>query len=145
MRTSKLVSGGLALLLLASTSCTVPSGGVQGVLQPQSTTGACVVKKFFLVRLSSTPTDMTVDANSPGCQFTLINPDLQIVNDGALVTTKPAHGIATATLVEQGRSVSVSYAPSQGYVGPDRFEVTVQPLARAAMFTVTVQAAKHTN
>ena len=138
MIATKLHRACVPLLLAAAASCTNPGGGEQGLLQPQSTGGSCVVKKFFLVRLSSTPTDMSVTANSP-CQLTLINPDYQIVNDAALVTARPAHGVAAATLIQQGRSVAVSYAPAAGYTGADRFEVTIQPQARAVMFAVNVQ------
>lgn len=130
----------VVLTCFAAVSCTGVNQVNGSLLQPQTTTGPCTVKKFYLVGLNSTHTDMTVDAGTEACQFTLINPDQQIVNDAALITGRPAHGVATAELIVQGRSVAVSYRPEPGYQGTDKFEVTVQPRARGITFAVTVQA-----
>lgn len=123
----------------AASSCTDVNQVNGSLLQPQTTDGSCTVKKFYLVRLSTTHTDMTVATGGQACQITLINPDQQIVNDAALVTERPTHGVARATLIAQGRSVAVSYSPAPGYQGNDTFEVTIQPQARGITFAVTVQ------
>ncbi len=71
------------LLPLASAACTGP-GASTGALQPQSVSGPCNVKKFFIARLDRTYTDMTVDSSEQACRFTLFNPDLQLVENCGL-------------------------------------------------------------
>jgi hypothetical protein len=100
----------------------------QGVLQPQTVSGPCHVKKFFLVGVSTTHTNMQVD-----------NPDIQAVLDGALVTGRPAHGQVVAGLINQGRSATIAYAPQPGFSGADRFSVAIEPGDHDIDFAVTVQ------
>lgn len=130
---------GLILPSLLSASCAGPGANVRGNLQPQTVSGPCQVKKFFILRTTSTPTEMTV---GPGqaCRFTIFNPDLQIALNAALVTEQPTHGRATAELIGGRRQAAISYEPQPGYTGPDRFSVTLQPDAWGMRFAVTVQA-----
>ncbi len=128
----------LALPLLTA-SCAGLQRVDQGTLQPQTVSGPCQVKKFFLVNLTAVPTDLTVTANGQACSFTLINPDLQIFNTAALVTERPSHGQATSGLLRGGVQAGVSYTPEPGYTGKDTFTVTLEPADRAIRLNVTVQ------
>ena len=83
---------------------------------------------------------MTVTNDGPACTFTLINPDLQIFNTAALITSQSSHGQADTGLVAGGTQAVVSYTPQPGYAGPDRFTVTLEPADRAVRVNVTVQA-----
>ena len=73
------------------------------------------------------------------CSLTLLNADLQVALNAALVTGQPAHGRATADLITGRRQAAVSYIPQPGYTGPDRFSITLQPNALGVTFNVTVQ------
>lgn len=130
----------LSLLIpLCCASCAGLAANDQGVLQPQTVGGPCQVKKFFIMRLTSVHTDMTVGNAGQACSLALFNPDLQIVLSAALVTSRPAHGRATAELITAGRQAAVSYAPQPGYTGSDSFSVTFEPNAIGITFSVTVQ------
>ena len=129
----------LLLLPLWCASCAGLASNDQGVLQPQTVSGPCQVKKFFLLGLRSVPTEMTVGNTGQACTFTLLNPALQIALNAALVTGQPAHGRATATLISGRRQAEVSYVPQPGYAGPDRFSITLQPNAVGVTLNVTVQ------
>lgn len=132
--------GCLALLLpLWCASCAGLARNDQGVLQPQTVRGPCQVKKFFLLGLRSAPTEMTVGNTGQACTFTLLNPALQIALNAALVTNRPEHGRATATLITGRRQAEISYAPLPGYAGPDSFSITLQPNAVGVTVNVTVQ------
>lgn len=130
---------GLLLAPLLCASCAGLAGSDRGNLQPQTVSGPCRVKKFFILRTTSTPTEVTVGPG-PACRFTIFNPDLQIALNAALVTQQPAHGRATAELITGRRQAAISYEPQPGYTGPDQFSVTLQPNAWGMRFAVTVQA-----
>jgi hypothetical protein len=106
--------------------------------QPQSVVGPCQVKSFFIVALGTSNTTMTVEGPQ-ACQFTLLNPDLQLFQSAAWITTPPKHGQAQATLIEGGRSAAVTYTPAPGYTGPDRFTATIEPNDKAVIVTVAVR------
>ena len=127
------------LIPLWCASCADLARNDQGVLQPQTVSGPCQVKKFFILRQTSVRTELTVGNTGQACSFTLFNPDLQIVLNAALVTSPPAHGRATAELITAGRQAAVSYAPQPGDAGPDRFAVTFEPNDLGVTFSVTVQ------
>lgn len=130
----------LALLVpLFSASCAGLDRNDQGNLQPQTVSGPCQVKKFFILSQTAVRTDMTVGNVGQACRFTLFNPDLQIVLNAALVTGQPAHGRATAELITLGRQAAVSYVPQPGYTGPDQFSITLEPNDFAVIVAVTVQ------
>ncbi len=130
----------LALLLpLAASACAGLDRVDQGTLQPQTVAGPCQVKKFFLVTFTAVPTAMTVTNGGQACNLTLINPDLQIFNTAALVTSAASHGQAQSGLVLGGTQATVSYAPQPGYTGADSFTVTLEPSDRAIRFNVSVQ------
>ncbi len=128
----------LLLVPLGCASCAGLARNDQGVLQPQTVSGPCQVKKFFILSQTAVRTDLTVGNSGQACQFTLFNPDLQIVLNAALVTGRPEHGRATAELITAGRQAAVSYAPQPGYTGSDRFSITLEPNDRAVVFSVTV-------
>ena len=127
------------LLPLGLASCAGLEHADQGRLQPQSVTGPCHVKKFFLTGLTATNTNMSVSSDGSACTFTLINPDLQIFNTAALVTSQPTHGHTNAGLTTGGTQATVSYNPQSGYAGPDQFTVTLEPEDRAVTVNVAVQ------
>lgn len=127
----------LAPLLVAS--CAGLDGNGQGPLQPQTVSGPCGVKKFFILGLTSVRTEMTVGNVGQACRFTIFNPDLQIVLSAALVTAQPAHGRATAVLTSLGQQAAVSYTPQPGYAGLDQFSVTLEPHDLGVTLAVTVQ------
>jgi len=127
------------LAALFSTSCANLARNDQGRLQPQTVSGPCQVKKFFILGTTSVRTEMTVGNTGQACSFTLFNPDLQIVLSAALVTGQPAHGRATAELITAGRQAAVSYTPQPGYTGSDHFSVTLEPNDLGITLAVTVQ------
>jgi hypothetical protein len=128
-----------AVLSLASLALAACAGNTStGPLQPQAVNGACQVKPFFLVALSATPVSMRVDDAGQACSFSIINPNLQIIQSAALVTSPAAHGRADAGLVSGGASAVVSYRPAPGYSGPDRFTVTIEPADKTLDVTVNV-------
>ncbi len=136
---SPVLSIALLLLPLGLVCCAGLEHADQGRLQPQSVAGPCQMKKFFLTGFSATNTSMTVSGGGSACTFTLINPDLQIFNTAALVTSQSSHGHADAGLITGGTQATVSYTPQSGYAGPDRFTVTLEPADRAIIVNVTVQ------
>ena len=129
----------LLLTPLICASCAGLARNDQGPLQPQTVSGPCQVKKFFILSQTSVHTDMTVGNTGQACSFTLFNPALQVVINAALVTTQPAHGRATAERISGARQVAVSYAPQPGYAGPDRFAITMEPNDLGVTFDVSVQ------
>lgn len=129
---------GLLLPLLAA-SCAGLATNDRGNLQPQTVSGPCQVKKFFVLRTTAVRTGMTVGGGQ-ACSFTIFNPDLQIALNAALVTERPAHGRATAELISGRRQAAISYEPQPGYTGPDQFSVTLEPDAWGMRFAVAVQA-----
>lgn len=130
---------GLLVPLLAA-GCAGLGRDDQGALQPQTVRGPCQVKKFFVLGLRAVPTTLTVGNAGEACTLTLFNPDLQLSLAAALVTGQPAHGRATAGVVNGGRQVAVSYAPQPGYVGADRFSITIEPNAFGVVFSVSARA-----
>jgi len=130
----------LALLVpLAAGSCAGLDRNSQGPLQPQTVSGPCQVKKFFILSQTTVRTSMTVGNAGQACSFTIFNPNLQVVLSAALVTAQPAHGHATAEVINFRRQAAVSYTPQPGYTGPDQFSVTLQPNYLGMAFSVTVQ------
>ena len=130
----------LALLVaLLPASCAGLDRNDQGPLQPQSVSGPCQVKKFFILSLTTVRTDMTIGNAGQACSFTIFNPNLQLVLSAALVTTPAAHGRATAVLTNGDRQVAVSYVPQPGYAGPDSFGILIEPKALGVTVDVTVQ------
>ncbi len=129
----------LFLVPLWCASCAGLARNDQGVLQPQTVSGPCQVKKFFLLSLTSVPTEVTVGNTGQACTFTLLNPALQIALNAALVTGRPAHGQATATLITGRRQAEISYVPQPGYAGSDSFSITLEPNAVGVTFAVTMQ------
>ena len=110
-----------------------------GPTQPQTLTGPCHVKSFFIVALGTSNTTMTVDSGAQACRFTLINPAQQLFQTAASITEPPHHGQAAAGLLEGGRTAEVSYTPAPGYAGPDRFTATIQPNDKAVIVKVIVR------
>ena len=131
--------GLLLLLPLLAASCAGLSRNDQGNLQPQTVRGSCQVKKFFILSFTSVRTGMTTGNAGSACAFTVLNPALQVVLNAALVTNPPSHGRATATLISGDRQAEVSYTPQPGYVGSDRFSVTLEPNALGITVDVAVQ------
>lgn len=115
-----------------------------GPTQPQSVTGPCHVRQFFIVALGTSNTTMRTTADQ-ACAFTLFNPDLQQFQTAALVTRPPLHGQARAGLLQGGRMAEVSYRPAPGFVGRDRFTATIEPADKVVIVTVSVsgQAVPH--
>ena len=129
----------LVLLPLLLSGCAGLDRNDRGQLQPQTVRGPCQVEKFYVLGLTAVHTTMVVGNAGPACQFTVFNPDLQIVLTQALVTEPPAHGQASAALITLGRQAEIGYAPQPGYVGTDRFTVTLEPHDLAIAVAVTVQ------
>ncbi len=129
----------LAPLLLGA--CAGLDRDDQGRLQPQTVRGPCQAKKFFLLGFLSVNASLAVEDTGEACTLTILNPDLQVVLNAALVTTPAAHGQASAGLITLGRQAAISYVPQPGYTGPDRFSVTLEPNAVGITFAVTVQPA----
>ena len=131
--------GCLALpLLVLLASCAGADGNVQGPTQPQSTSGPCRVKSFFLLGFRSVPAAMTVANTGAACTFTLINPALNAVVNAALLTGPARQGTADAQLIGGNRQVAVSYLPRPGFTGTDQFDVTLEPNAVGVTVHVTV-------
>lgn len=128
----------LVATLTALTSCAALENNTQGPLQPQSTTGPCRIKPFFLLGLRSVPAEMTIANTGEACTFTLINPALNAVVNAALLTVAAQHGQAQSGLTSGGRQALVSYTPAPGYAGPDQFRVTLEPNAVGITMNVTV-------
>ena len=135
----KLVSALFLVLLLAS--CADLARSDQGALQPQSVTGPCTVKKFYLLALTAVHTNLAIGNTGEACSFTVLNPAVQAVVNAALVTSPASHGRATAELLLAGRQAGVSYVPQPGYTGPDQFTITLQPNNHAISVAVSVQPA----
>ena len=127
---------GLGLLGLGSCGPLPPYS--QGPLQPQAVSGPCEVKTFFLLALRSVPTEMTVRNTGEACTMVLVNPALNAVINAALLTGRPTHGVATSGLITGNRQAVVTYRPAPGYVGTDKFDVTLQPNAVGVTFNVVV-------
>ena len=127
-------------LLLAPllTGCAGMLDNMQGPVQPQSTTGPCQVERFYLLSLRSVPTRMTVANTGAACSFLLINPALNATLNAALLTGPAQHGQASTELANGRRQGLVSYVPQPGYVGPDKFDITLQPNAIGVTVEVTV-------
>ncbi len=130
----------LALLApCATASCAGLDRNDQGRLQPQTVSGPCQVKKFYILGTTTVRTSLTVANSGGACSFTIFNPDLQIVLNAALVSTPASHGVATVGLTNLGRQAQISYAPQPGYTGPDQFVVTLEPNDLSMAFAVTAQ------
>ena len=131
----------LALALLAPfAGCAGLGEYAQGPLQPQSVTGPCRVDSFFFLNLRSVPARMQIANTGEACTLTLINPALNAVVNAALLTGPARHGRADTGLISGNRQAIVSYRPEPGYVGPDKFDVTLEPNAVGITFEVTVNA-----
>lgn len=131
--------GSLLCLAPVLAACAGAANNTQGPMQPQSVRGPCQVQRFFFLSLRSVPTSMTVANIGEACTFTLVNPALNAVVNAALLTGSPAHGIAAAGVISGGRQAAVSYTPTPGYIGSDRFAVTLEPNAVGITVNVTVQ------
>jgi len=132
----------LLLLPLAAAACGDLSRNDQGPLQPQTVRGPCDVKKFFLLSFTSVRAEMTIANGGGACEFTLLNPNLQIVVTAALVTGPARHGRAQAGIISGARQAIVSYLPEPGYAGPDQFKITLEPNAVGITVDVTVQPSR---
>ena len=129
----------ILLLTPLLASCAAVANNTQGPLQPQAVFGPCQVQRFFFLGQRSVPTQMTVANNGQACTFTLVNVALNRVVDAALLTGAPAHGRAEANLISGNRQASVSYTPLPGYIGPDKFDITLEPDAVGVTINVAVQ------
>lgn len=144
MRTGFRATGSAGLRLaammsmLAVASCAGLDRNDQGRLQPQTVSGPCQVKKFFLLAFRAVRTDIAVGNTGQACRFTLLDANLQATPTAILVMKPPAHGRATAALITGGRQAAISYVPEPGYAGPDQFTVTMEPDAFGMVFSVTV-------
>jgi hypothetical protein len=88
-----------------------------------------------------TPTDMKVENNGQECSISMFNADLGAAQDGALVSTRPAHGhVITELLGGERGTTKLVYTPDAGYAGPDSFDITFEPGARDVVFRVAVTA-----
>ena len=106
-------------------------------VQPQTVSGPCTVKKFFL--LSQTAVHAEMNITGPGtCSFVAISPDIQAFPTASLLTRQAEHGQASTGLVNGGRSAGVSYTPQPGFHGMDRFTVTIESNDYAIEVAVTV-------
>jgi len=132
------------LLLLAPllAGCVDAGSYVPGPLQPQAVSGPCQVERFFFLPQRSRPTTMTVANTGQACRFVVINGALNAVVDAALLTQSPSHGQAQPEVINGRTQVAVSYVPAPGYVGPDRFEVTLEPDAYGITVNVAVTPAR---
>ena len=133
-----MVRFGVLGAVLALAACGPLPEYSQGPLQPQAVSGPCEVKKFYLLSLLSVPTDLTVRNTGEACTMVLVNPALNAVINAALLTGQPAHGRATSGLISGNRQAVVTYVPAPGFVGVDKFDVTLQPNAVGITFNVTV-------
>jgi hypothetical protein len=140
-RSARDIIGRLTVLLpLVCAGCIGP-GSSSGPLQPQSVSGPCEVKKFYVLRMTRVYTDMTIDSTAQACRFTLFNPDLQLVELAALITEPPIHGRAQSGVINGDRMAAISYTPTPGYVGSDRFTTTIEPGDKTVTVNVTVRSA----
>ncbi len=105
--------------------------------QPQEVFGPCSVRSFFIVSLGTSHARMRVRAGG-SCRFTLFNPDLQVFQTAALVTTPPRHGTATAGLLQGGLMAEVGYQPAPGFRGTDHLTATIEPRDKVVIVDVTV-------
>ncbi len=135
------VMAGVLAGLLALSGCAGLDRNDQGRLQPQSVRGPCDVKKFFLLSQTAVHTQMSVANSGQACEFVVLDPNLQVFPTDALITVNPEHGRAQAGFANGGRSPAISYAPQPGYVGLDRFTVTIEPDDHAIAVAVTVRPA----
>lgn len=135
-RIPALVASLITLPLLAS--CAALENNTQGPLQPQAVAGPCQVKPFFFLGLRSVPAEMTIANTGQACTLTLINPALNVVVNAALVTGPAQHGQAGAAVISGARQAAITYVPAPGYVGPDKFSVTLEPNAFGITMNVTV-------
>jgi hypothetical protein len=110
---------GLTLLPLLAASCAGLDRNDRGNLQPQTVRGPCQVKKFFLLGTTSVPTNMTVGNAGEACTFTVLNPDLQVVINAALVTGQASHGRASVGLVYAAARIRRD-GPVQRHAGAER-------------------------
>ncbi len=129
------------LLLPLLASCAAVVNNTQGPLQPQLVSGPCQVDRFFLLGFRSVPTTMTIANIGEPCTFTLVNPALNAVVNAAILTGAASHGVAQSGVISTGRQAAVSYTPAPGYVGADRFDVTLEPGAVGVTVNVLVQPA----
>ncbi len=129
--------GWLALAVpLAVAACANLDRDDRGTLQPQTVSGPCDVKKFFLLNLTAVHTTMSVAGTGQACTITIINPDLQVVHHGRAGHDTPrCMARRTAGLLAGGAQASVSYTPQPGYAGPDRFTLTLEPHDRPWRWT----------
>jgi hypothetical protein len=127
------------LIPLVCAACTNPGGATQGTAQPQSISGPCTVERFFIEPYSTSNTHMVVNGTAQTCRFTLFNPDLQLVQNAALLTENPTHGRAEVAVANGDRSVAISYTPAPGYIGPDRFTATIEPGDKTVRVSVTAR------
>lgn len=123
-------------------SCAALQNNTQGPLQPQSVTGPCQIKPFFLLDLRSVPAEMTIANTGQACTFTLINPALNVVVNAALLTVPAQHGQAQSGVTQGARQAVVSYTPAPGYAGADTFRVTLEPNAVGITVNVTVTSGR---
>ena len=126
-----------AALLLAG--CAGLDRNDQGRLQPQTVSGPCQVKKFFLLALTAVHTDMVVDGGGQACPFTVLDPNLQAFATAVIPTVPAQHGQVLVGAANGGRSPVISYVPQPGYHGADRFTVTIEPNDHAIAVAVTVK------
>ena len=133
---AKAISLAAVLPLLAS--CAAMQNNTQGPLQPQTVSGPCQVKPFFLLGLRSVPAEMTIANTGQACTMLLINPALNVVVNAALLTAPAQHGQAQSAVTSGARQAFISYIPAPGYVGPDQFRVTLEPNAVGITMNVTV-------
>ncbi len=124
-----------ALLFAGAGLCLAAAGPTQ----PQSVSGPCHVKDFFIVSLGTSDTEMTIDNDGQACRLTLFNPDLQAFQTAALITSQPSHGQATARLTDANFMAEITYTPQPGYAGDDRFAATIEPNDKAVIVSVTVR------
>ena len=127
--------------ILAMAGCAGLDRNDQGRLQPQTVRGPCDVTKFFLLSQTAVHTEMTVASSGQACEFTVLDPNLQAFPSGTLVTVNPEHGRAQVGFANGGRSPAIAYTPQPGYVGADRFTVTIEPNDHAIAVAVSVRPA----
>ncbi len=132
------LAASLAATLPLLASCAAIENNTQGPLQPQSVSGPCRVKPFFLLGLRSVPAEMTIANTGQACTLVLINPALNVVVNAALVTGAAHHGQAQAGVTPGARQAIVSYTPAPGYAGPDTFSITLEPDAVGITMNVMV-------
>ena len=120
------------------TSCAALEANTQGPMQPQTVAGPCTVKPFFLLGFRSVPAEMNINNTGQACTLTLIHPALSLPINASLLTGPAQHGQAQTGLISGARQAIVTYTPAPGYVGPDKFSVTLEPNAVGITMNVTV-------